>query len=82
MRPWEIIKELESRQSKIEERSNIRRESDADNIEFFNGVVALDGFRTFEYRKSVAKTDGEGLTQSEFDDVLRELEARTSQVTR
>lgn len=79
MRPWDIITELESDNSRLKKEAIIRRESDADNIEFFNGVgAALDGFRTFGVQKvPVAKVDGEGLTQSEFDDVLRELEART-----
>ena len=79
MRPWDIIQELESDNSRLKKEAIIKRESDADNIEFFNGVgAALDGFRTFGVQKvPVAKADGEGLTQSEFDDVLRELEART-----
>ena len=79
MRPWDIIQELESDNSRLKKEAIIKRESDADNIEFFNGVgAALDGFRTFGVQKvPVAKVDGEGLSQSEFDDVLRELEART-----
>ena len=79
MRPWDVIKELESDNSRLKKESIIRRESDAENIEFFNGVgAALDGFRTFGVQKvPVAKADGNGLTQSEFDDVLRELEERT-----
>ena len=78
-KPWEIIQELEADNSRLKKESIIKRESDADNIEFFNGVgAALDGFRTFGVQKvPVAKVDGEGLSQSEFDDVLRELEART-----
>ena len=57
----------------------IRRESDADNIRFFNGVgMALDGFRTFGVQKvPVSKKDGTGITQTEFDDVVRQLEDRT-----
>ena len=79
MRPWDIIQELESDNSRLKKEAIIKRESDAENIEFFNGVgAALDGFRTFGVQKvPVAKVDGEGLSQSEFDDVLRELEART-----
>ena len=79
MRPWNIIQELESDNSRLKKEAIIKRESDAENIEFFNGVgAALDGFRTFGVQKvPVAKVDGEGLSQSEFDDVLRELEART-----
>ena len=57
----------------------IRRESDADNIRFFNGVgMALDGFRTFGVQKvPVAKQDGPGISQVDFDDILRSLESRS-----
>jgi DNA ligase-1 len=38
----------------------------------------LDGFRTFGVQKvPVSKKDGTGITQTEFDDVLRRLEDRT-----
>ena len=48
-------------------------------MRFFNGVgAALDGFRTFGVQQvPTSKTDGAGITQTEFDDVLRQLEART-----
>ena len=76
--PWKIIQELEADNSRLKKEAIIRRESDADNIRFFNGVgMALDGFRTFGIQKvPVAKKDGPGITQSEFDDILRRLEAR------
>ena len=79
MKPWDIIKELESDNSRLKKEAIIRRESDADNIRFFNGVgAALDGFRTFGIQKvPVAKKDGTGITQTEFDDVVRQLEDRT-----
>ncbi len=79
MKPWDIIKELESDNSRLKKEAIIRRESDADNIRFFNGVgAALDGFRTFGIQKvPVAKKDGTGITQTEFDDVVRKLEDRT-----
>ena len=78
-RPWKVIQELEADNSRLKKEAIIRRESDADNIRFFNGVgSALDGFRTFGVQKvPVAKADGKGITQTEFDDVLRRLEART-----
>ena len=78
MKPWKIIQELEADNSRLKKEAIIRRESDADNIRFFNGVgMALDGFRTFGIQKvPVAKKDGPGITQSEFDDILRRLEAR------
>jgi DNA ligase-1 len=77
--PWKIIQELESDNSRLKKEAIIRRESDAENVRFFNGVgAALDGFRTFGVQKvPVAKKDGTGITQTEFDDVLRRLEDRT-----
>jgi DNA ligase 1 len=77
--PWKIIQELEADNSRLKKESIIRRESDAENIRFFNGVgAALDGFRTFGVQKvPVSKKDGTGITQTEFDDVLRQLESRT-----
>jgi DNA ligase-1 len=78
-RPWKIIQELEADNSRLKKEAIIRRESDAENTRFFNGVgSALDGFRTFGVQKvPVSKKDGTGITQTEFDDVLRQLEDRT-----
>ena len=79
IQPWKIIQELEADNSRLKKESIIRRESDAENIRFFNGVgAALDGFRTFGVQKvPTSKKDGTGITQTEFDDVLRQLESRT-----
>ena len=79
MQPYKIIQELESDNSRLKKEAIIRRENDADNIRFFNGVcMALDGFRTFGVQKvPVSKADGSGITQTEFDDVVRKLEDRT-----
>jgi len=79
MQPYKIIQELESDNSRLKKEAIIRRESDADNIRFFNGVcMALDGFRTFGVQQvPVSKQDGPGITQTEFDDVVRKLEDRT-----
>ena len=79
MQPWKVIQELEADNSRLKKEAIIRRESDAENIRFFNGVgSALDGFRTFGVQKvPVSKKDGTGITQTEFDDVLRRLEDRT-----
>ena len=67
MKPWDIIKELESDNSRLKKEAIIRRESDANNIRFFNGVGAcLDGFRTFGIQKvPESKKDGPGLTQEQ-----------------
>ena len=79
MSPWKIIQELESDNSRLKKEAIIRRESDAENVRFFNGVgAALDGFRTFGVQKvPTSKKDGTGITQTEFDDILRRLEDRT-----
>ena len=79
MQPWKVIQELEADNSRLKKESIIKRESDADNIRFFNGIcMALDGFRTFGVQKvPVSTKDGTGITQTEFDDVLRRLEDRT-----
>ena len=79
MQPWKVIQELEADNSRLKKEAIIKRESDADNIRFFNGIcMALDGFRTFGVQKvPVSTKDGTGITQTEFDDVLRRLEDRT-----
>ena len=76
--PWKVIQELESDNSRLKKEAIIRRESDAENIRFFNGVgSALDGFRTFGIQKvPISKKDGPGITQTEFDDVLKQMEER------
>ena len=78
MRPWKVIQELESDNSRLKKEAIIRRESDAENIEFFNGVgMALDGFRTFGIQKvPVAKKDGPGLSWERFAYVANKLEKR------
>ena len=79
MQPWKVIQELEADNSRLKKEAIIRRESEEGNIRFFNGVgSALDGFRTFGVQKvPMSKKDGTGITQAEFDDVLRRLEDRT-----
>jgi DNA ligase-1 len=79
MQPWKVIQELEADNSRLKKEAIIRRECEEGTIRFFNGVgLALDGFRTFGVQKvPVAKNDGAGITQTEFDDVLRRLEDRS-----
>ena len=78
-KPWEIIQELEADNSRLKKESIIKRESDADNIRFFDGVcMALDGFRTFGVQKvPVAEKDGPGIPEAEFLDTIKKLEERT-----
>ena len=78
-KPWEIIQELEADNSRLKKESIIKRESDAENIRFFDGVcMALDGFRTFGVQKvPVAEKDGPGIPEAEFLDTIKKLEERT-----
>ena len=73
-----IIQELETDNSRLKKEALIRRESDADNIEFFNGVgMALDGFRTFGLKQVPKATkDGPGLSWERFAYVVDKLEKR------
>jgi len=79
MKPWNIIQELEADNSRLKKEAIIKRESDADNKDFFDGVcMALDGFRTFGIQKVPTSTkDGKGLSWDVFDLVVKQLEERT-----
>jgi len=78
--PWKIIQELEADNSRLKKEAIIKRESDADNQRFFDGVcMALDNFRTFGIQKvPVSKKDGSGrlFDDSEFFEVLDQMEKR------
>ena len=78
IKPWKIIQELEADNSRLKKEAIIKRENDADNIRFFEGVcMALDGFRTFGVQKvPVAKKDGKGIPEAEFLSVLKQMEER------
>ena len=41
MQPWKVIQELEADNSRLKKEAIIKRESDADNIRFFNGIGAV-----------------------------------------
>ena len=81
MKPWKIIQELEADNSRLKKEAIIKRENDADNIRFFDGVgMALDGFRTFGVQKvPVSKKAGSGrlFDHTEFNEVISRLEDRT-----
>jgi len=81
IKPRKIIQELEANKSRLKKEAIIKRESDADNIRFFDGAcMALDGFRTFGVQKvPVAKKDGKGrlFDHTEFNEVISRLEDRT-----
>ena len=77
--PWTVIQEIQSDNSRLKKEAIIRRESDADNKDFFDGVcMALDGFRTFGIQKVPTSTeDGAGLSWDVFYLVARQMEERT-----
>ena len=79
MKPWTVLQELEADNSRLKKEAIIKRESDADNKDFFDGVcMALNGFRTFGVQKVPTSTkDGAGLSQDIFDLVVKQLEERT-----
>jgi len=83
MQPWKIIQELEADNSRLKKEAIIKRESDADNQRFFDGVcMALDNFRTFGVQKVPLATKDNAIgprvfDDSEFKDVISRLEDRT-----
>ena len=51
-KPWDIIKELESDNSRLKKEAIIKREHEADNVRFFTGVGAcLDSFEHLEFKR-------------------------------
>lgn len=80
MKPWEVIQELESDNSRLFKEGVIKRESDADNVEFFKGCkAALDAMVTFGV-KDIAQWKGtgkeKGLDPSKFWEVANKLISR------
>lgn len=68
LKPWEVITELESENSRLFKESVIRREAESGNTEFFRGArAALDSMITFGIKKVAEKTgDGRGLRPEKF----------------
>jgi DNA ligase-1 len=79
MKPWTVLQEIEADNSRLKKEAIIKRESDADNKDFFDGVcMALDGFRTFGIQKvPTSNKDGAGLSWDVFYLVARQMEERT-----
>jgi DNA ligase-1 len=78
MKPWKVIQELESDNSRKFKESVIARESQAGNREFFLGCeMALDKLRTFGLKQvPESKEDGTGIPEEDFMDIANMLEAR------
>lgn len=78
LKPWEVIRELESDNSRLFKESVITRESEAGNAEFFRGArAALDAMITFGIKKvEEKKGDGRGLKTDRFWETAQALSER------
>ena len=78
-KPWEVIAELESDNSRLVKEAIIRRESEAGNLELFRGFrAAYDAMVTFGVKKvEEKKGDGKGISPDAFWKVADELRSRT-----
>lgn len=78
-KPWEVIAELESDNSRLVKEAIIRRESEAGNLELFRGFrAAYDAMVTFGVKKvEEKKDDGKGISPDAFWKVADELRSRT-----
>ena len=72
---YSIIQELESNNSRLFKEDVIKREAEANNIEFFEGCkLALDPMISFGVKQvPEATADGEGLTWPAFKELTRKL---------
>lgn len=77
-KPWDVIAELESDNSRLFKEEVIARESLAGNMELFRGFrAAYDAMITFGVKKVEPKTgDGKGITSEAFWKTAQELAER------
>jgi len=71
--PWQVITDLEADNSRLVKESIIKREAEANNTEFFEGVrTTLDPLITFGLKQIKEKTDdaGVGLSWDSFSLIL------------
>lgn len=78
LKPWEVIVELESDNSRLFKESIIKREAEAGNDEFFRGArAALDSMITYGIRQVEIKSgNGRGITPEKFWDTAHQLAER------
>jgi DNA ligase-1 len=78
LKPWEVIAELESDNSRLFKEAVIKREAEADNAEFFRGCrAALDPMITYGIRQVEEKSgDGKGLNPDTFWRTAEQLAGR------
>jgi len=79
MKPYKIIQELESDNSRLFKEGVIAREMLAGNDEFFEGLkIALDKLHVFNIQKvDTIKEDGPGLDRESFWDLQHKLNNRS-----
>ena len=76
-KPWDIIKELESDNSRLAKEAIIKREAEAGNMEFFTGSRwALDSMITFGVKQVPTGASGTGLKSDTFWDTAEKLAKR------
>ena len=78
LKPWEVIAELESDNSRLFKEAVIKREAEAGNDELFRGFrAAYDAMVTFGVKKVEEKTgDGKGITSDAFWKLADQLSSR------
>lgn len=78
LKPWEVVAELESDNSRLFKEAVVKREADAGNDEFFRGFrAAYDAMVTFGVKKVAEKSgDGKGITADAFWKVADQLATR------
>ena len=77
---YSIIKELESDNSRLAKEAIIKREAEANNVEFFEGChLALSPYITFGVKKvpSFSGPDGQGLPWAAFKELADNLASRS-----
>ena len=80
LKPWEVIQELESDNSRLFKEAVVLREAEAGNTVFFEGArLALDSMITFGLKQIKEKTDadGPGLSWDSFTLALTGFTTRT-----
>jgi DNA ligase-1 len=78
LKPWEVIKELESDNSRLFKESVVEREAQAGNADFFRGCrAALDSMITYGIRQvEEKKGNGKGLNPEKFWETAKALAER------
>ena len=81
-KPWDVIAELESNNSRLFKEDVIARESLAGNLELFRGFrAAYDAMVTFGVKKvEEKKGDGRGITAEAFWKTAQELDRKSTRL--